>query len=112
MIANRYRKGFEYSDCFVDDARLVVLTARDAADRGAEIHTRSRAVEIRQVGGIWHVTVEIRASSGTRTTIQARALVNAGGPWVEQVLSAGSGVNARAKVAAGAGLAHRGAQAL
>ena len=74
-----------------------MLTARDAADRGAEIHTRSRAVEIRQVDGIWHVTVE-NTISGARTTIQARALVNAGGPWVEQVLSAGSGVNARAKV--------------
>ena len=97
LIANRYTKGFEYSDCFVDDARLVVLTARDAADRGAEIHTRTRAVEIRQVDGVWQVTVE-DTQSGTRTTIQARALVNAGGPWVEQVLSSGSGVNARAKV--------------
>jgi glycine/D-amino acid oxidase-like deaminating enzyme len=97
LIANRYTRGFEYSDCFVDDARLVVLTARDAADRGAEIRTRSRAVEIRQVDGIWQVTVE-NTISGTRTTIQARALVNAGGPWVEQVLSSGSGVNARAKV--------------
>jgi glycerol-3-phosphate dehydrogenase len=97
LIANRYTKGFEYSDCFVDDARLVVLTARDAADRGAEIHTRTRAVEIRQVDGIWQVTVE-NTISGVRTTIQARALVNAGGPWVEQVLSSGSGVNARAKV--------------
>lgn len=97
LIANRYKRGFEYSDCFVDDARLVVLTARDAADRGAEIRTRSRAVEIRQVDGIWHVTVE-STISGARTTIQARALVNAGGPWVEQVLSSGSGVNARAKV--------------
>ena len=74
-----------------------MLTARDAADRGAEIRTRSRAVEIRQVDGIWQVTVE-NTISGERTTIQARALVNAGGPWVEQVLSSGSGVNARAKV--------------
>ena len=97
LIANRYTKGFEYSDCFVDDARLVVLTARDAADRGAEIRTRTRAVEIRQVDGVWQLTVE-DTRSGTRTTIQARALVNAGGPWVEQVLSSGSGVNARAKV--------------
>ena len=53
LIPNRYTRGFEYSDCFVDDARLVVLTARDAADRGAEIRTRSRAVEIRQADGIW-----------------------------------------------------------
>src|ERR1700754_1908491 len=97
LIANRYRKGFEYSDCFVDDARLVVLTARDAADRGAEIRTRTRAVEIRQTDGIWQVTVE-DTTTGARSSIKARALVNAGGPWVEQVLSSGSGVNARAKV--------------
>jgi len=97
LIPNRYTKGFEYSDCFVDDARLVVLTARDAADRGAEIRTRSRAVEIRPIDGIWQVTVE-NTASGERSTIQARALVNAGGPWVEQVLASGAGVNAKAKV--------------
>jgi len=97
LAPNRYTKGFEYSDCFVDDARLVALTARDAADRGADIRTRSRAVEIRQADGVWRVTVEDK-SSGARTTIQARVLVNAGGPWVEEVLAAGSGVNAKAKV--------------
>ncbi len=97
LAPNRYVRGFEYSDCFVDDARLVVLTARDAADRGAEIHTRSRAVEIRQDNQLWHVTVEDSAS-GARRTIQARMLVNAGGPWVEQVLATGSGVNAKAHV--------------
>jgi glycerol-3-phosphate dehydrogenase len=97
LIANRYSKGFEYSDCFVDDARLVVLTARDAAERGAEICTRARAVQIRQSGGIWQVTIE-DTTSGARDTIQARVLVNAGGPWVEQVLSSGAGVNAKAKV--------------
>ena len=97
LIPNRYTKGFEYSDCFVDDARLVVLTARDAADRGAEIRTRSRAVEIRQENKIWRVTVE-NTVNGERSTIQARVLVNAGGPWVEQVLASGAGVNARAKV--------------
>ncbi len=97
LIANRYTRGFEYSDCFVDDARLVVLTARDAADRGAEIRTRTRAMEIRQIDGIWQVTVE-DALSGVRSTIKARALVNAGGPWVESVLASGAGVNTRAKV--------------
>jgi glycerol-3-phosphate dehydrogenase len=97
LVAGRYTRGFEYSDCFVDDARLVVLTARDAADRGAEIRTRSRAVEIRQVSKIWQVTVEDGATS-ERSTIQARVLVNAGGPWVERVLALGAGVNARAKV--------------
>ena len=97
LMPGRYTKGFEYSDCFVDDARLVVLTARDAADRGADIRTRTRAVELRQVDGIWHVTVENTVSKA-RSDIRARVLVNAGGPWVEQVLASGAGVNARAKV--------------
>ena len=97
LIPNRYTRGFEYSDCFVDDARLVVLTARDAADHGADIRTRTRAVEIRQTDGIWQVTVQ-NTITGERTTIRSRVLVNAGGPWVEDVLASGSGVNARAKV--------------
>jgi glycerol-3-phosphate dehydrogenase len=97
LIPGRYIRGFEYSDCFVDDARLVILTARDAADRGAEIRTRSRAVELRQADGIWNVTVE-NTVNGERSIIRARVLVNAGGPWVENVLASGSGVNAKAKV--------------
>ncbi len=97
LIQGRYTRGFEYSDCFVDDARLVVLTARDAADRGAEIRTRSRAIEIGQADGMWRLTVENRIT-GARSTIRARVLVNAGGPWVEEVLARGAGVNAKAKV--------------
>jgi len=97
LVPKRFAKGFEYSDCFVDDARLVILTARDAADRGAEIRTRSRAVEIRQEDGSWRVTVE-NTLTGERSTIHARVLINAGGPWVEQVLASGAGVNAKAKV--------------
>jgi glycerol-3-phosphate dehydrogenase len=97
LVPNRYTKGFEYSDCFVDDARLVALTARDAADRGAEIRTRSRAVAIRQENAIWQVTIEDKAS-GARSTIAARVLVNAGGPWVEEVLAVGAGVNAKARI--------------
>lgn len=97
LSPSRYRKGFEYSDCVVDDARLVILTARDAADRGADIRTRARVVETRLSDGLWHVTVE-DTLSGERGTIAARALVNAGGPWVEQVLRLGAGVNSRARV--------------
>src|SRR6202035_5452578 len=97
LVPGRFTKGFEYSDCFVDDARLVVLTARDAADRGADIRTRSRAVEIRQENKIWRVTVENTLTHECKV-ISARVLVNAGGPWVEQVLALGAGVNARAKV--------------
>jgi glycerol-3-phosphate dehydrogenase len=97
LIPGRYTRGFEYSDCFVDDARLVVLSARDAADRGADIRTRTRAVEIGQSDGIWQVTTESTISK-QRATIRARVLVNAAGPWVEDVLRSGAGVNARAKV--------------
>src|ERR1700746_1830213 len=71
LVPGRYQKGFEYSDCFVDDARLVVLSAKDAAERGAEIHTRTRAAEISQEGGIWRVTVE-NTVSGARATLRAR----------------------------------------
>lgn len=97
LVPGRYVRGFEYSDCFVDDARLVVLTARDAADRGAVIRTRTRATEIRQSDGVWELTAE-NTETGERETIQARALVNAGGPWVEEVLARGAGVNSKAKV--------------
>ena len=97
LAPGRFKRGFEYSDCSVDDARLVVLTARDAADRGADIRTRSRATEIRQADGMWQVTVQDKAT-GDRSTISARTLVNAGGPWVENVLAVGAGVNAKAKV--------------
>ncbi|WP_316230898.1 glycerol-3-phosphate dehydrogenase [Bradyrhizobium sp. SZCCHNR1051] len=97
LIPGRYSQGFEYSDCFVDDARLVVLTARDAVDRGAVIRTRTRAIEIRQDGSHWLVTTE-NTQTAERETIKARALVNAAGPWVEQVLATGAGVNAKAKV--------------
>jgi glycerol-3-phosphate dehydrogenase len=97
LIPGRYRKGFEYSDCFVDDARLVVLTARDAVERGADVRTRTRAVETRQADGLWHVTIE-DTLTGERCTITARVLVNAGGPWVEQVLTLGAGINTKARV--------------
>jgi len=87
-----FRTGFEFSDCRTDDARLVVLNACDAAARGAIIRTRTRAVAAVRRNGIWDLTVE-DVTSGGRHTVAARALVNAAGPWVEQVLASclGSG---------------------
>jgi len=81
-----FSKAFEYSDGWVDDARLVALNARDAADRGAVIRTRTRAVAARRENDIWIVTVE---DTGTRKTeeIRARLVVNTAGPWVDHVLS-------------------------
>ncbi|MBN9526125.1 MAG: glycerol-3-phosphate dehydrogenase [Alphaproteobacteria bacterium] len=92
-----FHRGFEYSDCWVEDARLVVLNAMDAAARGAVIRTRTRCVSAERRGEIWAVTVEDLAS-GTRETIEARALVNAAGPWVAQVLAGAIRANAPAGV--------------
>ena len=75
-----FRRGFEYSDCWVDDARLVVLNARDAAARGADIRTRTRCIGARHADGVWHLTLEGGA------TAESRVLVNAGGPYVTRVL--------------------------
>ena len=81
-----YSRAFEYSDCRVDDARLVVLNARDAADRGATIRTRARVTDARREDGVWTVTVE-DAVTGAASTVRARLLVNAAGPWIDAVLS-------------------------
>ena len=78
-------RGFEYSDCWVDDARLVVLNALQAREAGAEVLVRTRCTAARVKNGLWQVELE-DLNSGERLTRQARTLVNAAGPWVEQVL--------------------------
>ena len=83
-LSSTISRAFVYSDCWVDDARMVVLNVRDAADRGAKIRTRTRCVETRRQDGIWHV--RLVEESGTTVEVQARAVVNAAGPWVNEVL--------------------------
>ncbi|HKW55342.1 MAG TPA: glycerol-3-phosphate dehydrogenase, partial [Stellaceae bacterium] len=75
---------FAYYDCWVDDARLVVLNARDAARRGAAILTRTELVSAARVGERWQA--RLRRSDGRTHDVAARLLVNAGGPWVTEVL--------------------------
>ncbi|MBB5752689.1 glycerol-3-phosphate dehydrogenase [Prosthecomicrobium pneumaticum] len=88
-----FSRAFEYSDCWVDDARLVVLNARDAAARGAVIRTRTKVTRAqREADGTWSVTVEDRATRATQT-VRARLLVNAAGPWVDGVLAGPLGRN-------------------
>ncbi|MGE0499763.1 MAG: glycerol-3-phosphate dehydrogenase [Rhizobiaceae bacterium] len=87
-----FTKAFEYSDCWVNDARLVVLNARDAADKGAIIRTRSRVSRARRDSGEWVVEVE-NLSSGRLEEVRARLLVNAAGPWVDIVLAGAVGQN-------------------
>jgi len=91
-LKDDFRKAFEYSDCWVEDSRLVVLNARDAADRGADVRTRTSCDHAERVEGIWRVTLR-DVDSGAKTTIQAKALVNAGGPWVDQVIQNRLGIN-------------------
>ena len=91
-LQERYRLAFEYSDCWADDARLVVLNAIDAHERGATIAVGCSFVGARRESGAWIIDIELRG--GERRTLRARALVNAAGPWVEQVL-AGVGVPRR-----------------
>jgi glycerol-3-phosphate dehydrogenase len=87
LAPGAFTMGFEYSDCWVDDARLVVLNARDAADRGAAIRTRTRALEAVREAELWRLTVA-DVHTGARQSVTARALVNAAGPWVEDVAAA------------------------
>jgi glycerol-3-phosphate dehydrogenase len=85
-LQERARDGFVYSDCWVQDARLVALLARDAAAHGAAILTRTRAVSARRERGAWRVAVE--RPDGSSAEVAARILVNAAGPWVPEMLRA------------------------
>jgi glycerol-3-phosphate dehydrogenase len=78
----RYRRGFIYSDGWTDDARLVVLNALDAAERGAVVLTRTRCVSLVRDGDGWRATVEKRG--GGARDVGARGVVNATGPWVSR----------------------------
>ncbi len=80
----RYTKGFVYSDAWVDDARLVVITAMDAREHGATVLTRTRCTKLSRDGERWTATLE-REGGGT-LEIEARAVVNATGPWVDRFL--------------------------
>ncbi|HLB79552.1 MAG TPA: glycerol-3-phosphate dehydrogenase, partial [Dongiaceae bacterium] len=85
-------RGFVYSDCWVEDARLVVLNALDAAERGATVLTRTRCVAARRGGDVWEATVE-DSVTGRRHRLRARALVNATGPWETSFVQAALGLD-------------------
>ena len=83
-LQDRYTRGFVYSDGWVDDARLVVLNAIDARQRGARILTRTRCTAAQRSATGWQVS--LRSAHGQSRQVSARALVNAAGPWAEQFL--------------------------
>jgi glycerol-3-phosphate dehydrogenase len=82
-LRRRFRLGLEVSACQVDDGRLVVVNAVDAAGRGAIIRTHTRVVRADRDGQVWRLVLNAR---GRRETVTARALVNAAGPWAAEVL--------------------------
>jgi glycerol-3-phosphate dehydrogenase len=88
---------FEYSDCWVEDARLVALNALDAAEHGAVIRTGTRFLGATRKPGGWQIELQ-DVASGNRSEIEAKAIVNAAGPWVGEVLVKRLGLGTEAKV--------------
>ncbi|WP_116134458.1 glycerol-3-phosphate dehydrogenase [Tropicimonas sp. IMCC34043] len=96
-ILDKYRRGLEYSDCWVDDARLVVLNAIDAAEHGAVVLTRSPCTSARREGGVWRVTTTSSLTGETRV-YEPKVVVNAAGPWVSDVVTRVAGSNSKRNV--------------
>ncbi|MBB4284546.1 glycerol-3-phosphate dehydrogenase [Roseospira goensis] len=87
-LRDDYVRAFEYSDCWVEDSRLVTVNALDAVEHGAVVRPRTRCVSAERAGGLWRVTLRPADDDGGRPeTVHARTLVNAAGPWVTTVLS-------------------------
>jgi len=84
-LKREYRSAFEFPDCWIDDTRLVVANAVDARAHGADVHTRTRCVAARRADSYWRLLLE-STESGERWQVAARALVNATGPWIADML--------------------------
>ncbi len=89
-LEDRFEKAFEYSDCWVEDSRLVVLNARDAQEHGARIMTRTKVISAARQDNMWEITTE---ADGETTVHHARMLINAGGPWVGDIIQGKVRVN-------------------
>jgi glycerol-3-phosphate dehydrogenase len=90
-LKQKFQKAYEYSDCWIEDARLVVLNARDASMRGAEIMTQTKVIKATRDDVQWRITL---LQGDTEHQITAKVLVNAGGPWVEDIIRGKVGLNA------------------
>ncbi|MEM9270234.1 MAG: glycerol-3-phosphate dehydrogenase, partial [Pseudomonadota bacterium] len=92
-LKSKFARAYEYSDCWVEDSRLVVLNARDAEARGARIKTRTQVTAAERKGELWQVLLQDQ-STGSINTAYARAIVNAAGPWVADVIQGVMRMNA------------------
>jgi len=95
-LNHTYKKGFEYYDCKVDDARLVVSVAKLAEQFGAKILTRTRFVRAYRARDLWHITIEHEDKQ--TESIKARSVINVAGPWVEEVENEGFNIEAKGSV--------------
>lgn len=94
ILQDRLTTGFEYSDCWVEDARLVVLAAMDAREAGAEILTRTRCTALERQSDHWQATLE--GPDGSTQILAARAVANAAGPWVDDLVAMATGGTGKA----------------
>ncbi len=85
-LQDKFKRAYEYSDCWVEDSRLVVLNARDAEERGATILTRTEVIAAEREEGHWKITLEDQKTGRIHET-RARILINAAGPWIGDVIA-------------------------
>ena len=93
-LQRQFSKAFEYSDCWVDDARLVVLNAMSARALGADIRTRSEVTGAQRIDDHWQIEIQA-TETGTSATETARTLINAAGPWVSDIVSLRLGIDTK-----------------
>ncbi|WP_438985957.1 glycerol-3-phosphate dehydrogenase [Marivivens donghaensis] len=93
-LHSKFETAYEYSDCWVEDARLVSLNARDAVNRGARVLTRTKVIAADRLADHWVVTLE-DVETGEHRTERARMLINAAGPWVGNVIANTLRLNSR-----------------
>jgi glycerol-3-phosphate dehydrogenase len=96
-IKDEFGKAFEYSDCWVDDSRLVLLNALDADARGARIFTRTACSSLRRDGDLWDIETTDTVT-GARASFKARCVVNTSGPWVNDIIGRVAGLNSTRNV--------------
>ena len=85
-LKKKFKKAFEYSDCWIEDNKLVALNALDAKNRGAKILTRTKVIEAKRVEDFWKIIVENQLTREVEEH-QAKVLINAAGPWVADIIN-------------------------
>ena len=96
-LKKKFRKAFEYSDCWIEDSRLVVLNAKDAAKLGAEIYVNTKVISAKKDDGLWRVETK-NQKTGKREIFLSKVLINAGGPWVSDIIHSVLRVNSPEKI--------------